>query len=491
MRSFGQIAFEALDDSLSTVQLIDREREEASVPEHDLLYLKKAEEVEDQKKKDAEVPEDTPMDGDPEEVSSDDVGSDEEPDGEEEVKDGEEVVAQESLRSERYQVILATEAFLEEGSMSQKALSFGWEATKGLSSFALKMATELGSVLKGLGIAYGPVVFKRLRSGVMYILERLLKNFYKFRVSLAQNYVRRKHSLQKSQVRIQRLLKTLEELKDEKLTLTKPEPFRDEELFDWFLSNDELSITKSIASVKRLMGVVTTEIDQALSFDLGTIERLIDLTKRGVRTNLASYLDIQFSLSNFKRDTTLTSDEDREILDSYRFNDTLPNYTLLSVGIPKKDVIRQYGDGDNANVVKAYHDSYFALVPCQYRIRSIPNINYVDQKQLEQLLKELSSLCSLALEHVEFYKKFENKAEKLKTDYQHYFNWLTSDEQAKSLNESLSELIYLKQQYISRVYLPGAMDIHDYVALYLTKITGYAEKNLKALQPAVKTEQPS
>lgn len=487
MKSFGQIAFEALDDSLSTVQLVDREREDASVPEHDLLYLKKTEEVEDQKKKDASAepePEDVEDEPDSGEVSSDDI-DDEEP------EEDKEVIAQESLRSEPYNIRIVTESFLEEGSLSQKALSAGWGVVKGLSSFALKLATDLGGVMKDLGIAYGPIVFKRLRSGVMYLLERTFRNFLKFRVSLRQNYVRRKHSLQKSQVRIQRMLKTLEELKTEKLKLSKPEPFRDEDLFPWFVSGDKVSVNGGLSSVKRLMNVIANEIDQSISFDIGTIERLIDLTKRGVRTNLASYLEIQFSLNNFKRDTAMITDENKEILDTYRFSEELPNFTCLSVGIPKKEVVQQYGNGNNDNVVKAYHESFIALMPSQQNIRTTPNINYVDQKQLEVLLRELNGLCSLALEHVEFYKKFENRAEKLKTDYQHYFNWLTADEKAKSLNESLSELIYLKQQFISRVYLPGAMDIHDYVALYLMKLSGYAEKNLKALKPEANTEQPS
>ena len=113
-----------------------------------------------------------------------------------------------------------------------------------------------------------------------------------------------------------------------------------------------------------------------------------------------------------------------------------------------------------------------------------PMVNYMDKQSLLRLLDGLEGVVEKALKHVSFYQKLETASNELKPSFQNYFSWLVEDAQAKSLRESLAEVIYLKQSFVTKVYLPGAIDIHEFVSSYVSGVLRYVERNIKVMKPA-------
>lgn len=178
-------------------------------------------------------------------------------------------------------------------------------------------------------------------------------------------------------------------------------------------------------------------------------------------------------------------DINADLTESFVYTLPIPKSTLLIASVPKEDVVREAAkSGDLSNVTQAYQESYIVLAASPVRTKSVPLVNYMDKKSLLSLLAELEAVLDKAKSHVSFYKKLENSSADLKPSFQNYFSWLVEDEKAKALKDSLAEVIYLKQSYVTRVYLPGAVDIHDFTSNYASSVMRYVEKNIKVLKPA-------
>lgn len=488
---------EGLDPTLSITQVLEKDISDAALPEHDRLYLEKTKEVQEAEKpkEEPEVPpEDTADNTDNEtpetdEETSDDTGGSDTPGDDEaeesnmEVIDGKRTtVATESLRNEDHYSRFAVESFGEE-SLLQKTGSMAWSGVKALTGYALHLATELSGYMKELGIEYGPKVFAKLRSGVSYLLTRLFKSFAKMRSAVSRAYFQHTHSFKKHSNRLQRLKKILNELPDN-VKVMQPEPFQDEAIAALFTIGAELSPMKSMSAMGTLLDVVVGDIDQGIHNEISVMQRVIEVCQRNARVEVVHYLETRELSSGFMRRAVHGYDRAPELVETTVFAHPLPMKTLLMAAMPRKDIIMAAARSeDMTDVSKAYQESYLVLGVNPQAPQTDSMVNYMDKQSLLRLLDGLEAVVSKAISHVSFYKKLELSAERLKPNFQNYFSWLTEDPQAKSLRESLAEVIYLKQSFITKVYLPGAIDIHDFSSDYVSGLLRYVEKNIEVLKP--------
>ena len=491
---------EELDEGLALVQLLKKEQSDQELPEHDRLYLEKAEEVKAAEKKESEQTQDQDdpaASEDPVEKGSAEPegevigGSDNSEDdtGEEVSSDAQEVdgkqttVAAESLRNDEGYSVYSAESFGEE-TLTSKAAGLAWTGVKALSGYALELATHLGVFLKELGIEYGPKVFAALRKGVSYLLTRIFNSFMKMRAATTKAYFQYKNSFVSHQKRLSRLKQILNELPDN-VTVVQDQPFSDQDLFKLFLVGTEVSPVKSLRSVDLLLDVVVNDIDRGVQHEIGVMQQVIDVCKRNARVEVLHYLQSNALNSGFMKKSIAGYDKDPERVESFMFNHALPCNVLLLAGIPRKDVIeRAVRDEDLHEVSEAYKGSYLVLGVNPLVPKIAPMVNYMDKQSLLRLLDGLEGVVEKALKHVSFYQKLETASNELKPSFQNYFSWLVEDAQAKSLRESLAEVIYLKQSFVTKVYLPGAIDIHEFVSSYVSGVLRYVERNIKVMKPA-------
>ena len=494
-------ALEELDPGLEIAQLLDREQSAAELPSHDQLYLEKAEETKEaeERKEDAASPTDeAPEEGTTEESISDgdsgeasvEEGEDaagasnaEDTPGSEEINGKQTTVATEALRNDDYYNRFALESFGDE-TLLQKAGSAAWNGVKALSGFALHVATELGGFMKDLGIEYGPKIYAKLRSGVSYLLTRLFKSYMKMRSAIALAYFQNVHSFKKHDARLKRLRQILQDLPDN-VKVTKQEPFSDLETFKLFQVGGQVSPMKSISSMSSLLDVIVSDIDQGIQNEIEVMKRVIEVCRHNTRLDVVHYLRITGLSSNFMKKTATGYDSNPELMDSYIYTHSLPRDTQLLASIPRQDIVLAAARTDDmTDVTKAYQESYLVLGVNQMTTKTIPLVNYMDKQSLLSLLDGLETVIAKAAKHVSFYKKLEEASATLKPQFRNYFSWLTEDEQAKTLRESLAEVLYLKQSFITKVYLPGAIDIHDFTSSYVAAVMRYVEKNIEVLKPA-------
>ena len=497
-------ALEDLDPGLEIAQVIEADAAAAELPSHDQLYLDKAKEIQDSKKPepspeeaaasedsgDSPVPDAENSETPTEEENSSDAPPEDGNDNDElEVIDGKQTtVATEALREKDYSITFALENYGEE-TLLQKTGALAWSGVKVLSGYAFHLAKELSFLLKDLGIEYGPKVYARLRSGVSYLLTKTFKQFGKLRSAVSRAYFQKTHSFNKLKDRLSRLKKTLEMIPDD-FVLVQPAPFQDEALYGLFQVGNTVSPMKAIASISGLLDVVVNDIDRGIKNEISTLKRVVEVCRRNAKIEVLHYLRITGIGSSFLKKTVHGYEDNPDLLDSYLYTHALPRNTLVLAAIPKDSVVISAAkSNDMTEVTKAYNESYFILGVSQVQNKSNPLVNYMDKKSLLTLLAGLEAVVEKAISHVSFYKNLESEAASLKPEFQNYFSWLTEDEQAKTLRESLADVIYLKQAFITKVYLPGAIDIHDFVSTYVADMLGYVEKNIKVLKPKVEESE--
>lgn len=482
---------ENLDESLNIVQELRRIEDESELPEHDALYAEKVEEIEkaEEKKEEASQPLDkeVPSNDLSEDPESDEMpGSEEPPEEEPEesktIGDKQTTVATEVLRNDYYDRLIV-ESIFEEGRVGHTIASAAGQGIKSLSGYAWSMVKDLAEYSKELGLKYGPVVLAKLRKGVIYVLTRMMKSVAKMRVAIIQGYRQKKYSFTRSVSKAEKLLETSKLLDNQEVELVKKEAFSNHDLYKWLKVNNNPSIEASLKSMETLLDFLTDKVNPAIQEDVAAIATLIDHCRRGVRTTPINYMAVPSLGSGFQNRVVHGYTEPSELIDSFVHPTVFPNNTLLMIGTPKRTVIQEaVKSGDISNVTKAYQDSFIVLGVSPVVTQTVPLVKYLEKKDLDIFVERVNQLAKKALVHVEMYKEIYKSSQRLKMSYEHYFSWLTGDDHQKSLHDSMAELIYLKQAYISRVYLPAALDIHDYVAMYINVMLKFAEDNLKHLK---------
>ncbi len=466
-------ANEEMDQSLAIVQAI--QAEDAAIPEYDQLYLDKQEEF---KQDEVDQAEEAANEAEAEPTSQEEANTDEPM----ETIDGKQTtVATEAIRND-HETVFALE--MEYNSVIGKVAGFVGTGIVDVSKFGWEVLKDLAGFLKEAGIQYGPGILARIKTSVAMVASRSLKLSLKLASASAQAYDRKKNSYEKSLKRLQRIKQTLDIMKNQETELTAKDPFNDANLFSLFYVNGKVSVLDSMKSVRLLMDVMVEDIDKGLDYDVRTIEQLIENTRRGVRFNPLSYLSLKNIRSGFKKTTIEGYAINPELMDSFVLATTLPKNTLLIFGLPKESLVTEAAKTDDmTDIAKAYHSSFMVLGLNPTLPKSIPAVNYVDKTDLVTLTAALEQLCVDAMAHTEVYQNTVKRAERLKLNYQHYFAWLTANEDQKSLKESFAELIYLKQAFATKVYFPAMLDIHDYVALYIASVLKYVEDNIRVIKP--------
>lgn len=476
---------------LEVAQVIDNEK----LPEFDELYQGTAKEIEDAKSTDnpdGEDPASVPApaaEGDADQTQPPQEGDASPPEEESDAPSSDELRKPDDLEN-------ATEGLLDNEIVRGAGRMIG-SAAVDMTTFAFSVLKDLAILTKNLGVQYGPSVLRRIKTSVALVLNRAGKSLFKFTTSNIDAAKRKRISFDKSMVRCKRYADTVKLLKDSNATLTRTEPFSDERFWKLFHTptQGKTSIKASIDSANRLLNFIAEEIEPAIEADIRVVEQLIAMIQHGSEINVTPYLKPPLTLKAMVRRDLPEFTAHRGLLDTYVQRDVYPGNIFLACGMPSEEILKQAIDAVDPSVVaKAYQVSFLALIPNPQTVKSIPYINYVDLDGLDKVLQYLLSLCQDAIKMTEGYKRNVTRAERLKRGMRAYLDWLVASEEQKSLKRAQADVIYLKQSFVTRVYQPAMLDIHDFVARYVSDVLDFIELNLKAFsteEPADDSQQPS
>lgn len=457
---------ESIDESLNLLDVVGPKAEETA--EHDQHYQEVKEEV----KEITEGPEKS--------SEADDEGTPE---------DQKEIASDESkdLRSE--------EVLAAEGEYFDKAAEIGsnvFSGIRSLASFGGNVIMYLGGLAKELGIAYGPTVLSFLSAAAAKTLSRSLYLLFAMRRSLKRGYENYHLSSTRLNKRINTLAATLKELESVETTPLEPEvdTFSNARIFEASMIDQHVDPIKAIQAVKAFINTEVEVINQGMENDVRTIELLVENSRRGIRFSPIPYLKVAFGGKDYVKQGVSGYEVNDGLMDSFAYKTVLPMYCLPISAFPKEELIKKAEETENlSDISAAYRSSYMALGVSPVRIKSIPNLHYMDKKELHVLLSELSSIIQLLGTHANMFKSVQKRSERLKVGYEHYLHWYSTTDEQKSLRQLLIDIVHLKQHFVSKVYLPAMLDVYYYVGNQVSVMLDYAERSVRQIKPVKQAEE--
>lgn len=402
-------------------------------------------------------------------------------------KDGKkQSVVTESLRDEYYDRIILESIgdSLASGAMAVKtgAMAAGAAVIAGSVAGAVYAAGFLRDAVKvlfELGIKYTPTAFAYAKKATIYLFFKSAKLTLKLMRGVSDFMKRYKRSVNRKEKDIANLLEKLNKLefegeKGDKFTPTKHNTV-DEKYISWFTVNQKTNPIYSAETLLSFMNTVVSELDKRTTFDINAVSKLIELSSSNSNLDPTMVLGVAPFQAGFLRKRVEGHLKDPDLIDPYVYGTILPDNTVLAANIPRKDL------RDIDTIARAYGESSMFLTSDNRHPPTADKVDYMDSKEIRRLLDILNKICELSNSHLAFYSRIEKNANKLKLGYKHYYLKLTS-EKGEAYYEKLSEYIYLKQSFVNKVYLPAAMDIHDYAMSYLLVALKYVRENIKLLE---------
>lgn len=396
-----------------------------------------------------------------------------EPLPEPETKDGKkQTPVTESLRSEYYDRIIL-ESFDDGASLLSKTGQYAWSGAKYLGSKLFDATVAL----KELGVEYGPGVLSRLKKGVIYLFVKTTKLVLKTIVAVSDRVKRHFSSFSRSQKQVTELKERLNAL----IALETPLMYRttysaDNAFISWLTANGKTDPVGSAVVMHEFMRETIGTIDKDVSFSIQSLKRLIELSAKPITGNPLAFLNIPPISGRYLKKTVEGHVKNPDLVDSYVYSGVLPDHILFVSVLPKQNL------KTIEEITEAYRESSLFLTTDSRHPPSADKVDYMDLRKLHQFLDTLEAICRLGMDHAGFYQKIEKAAMSLKFGYRHYYQTLTQSPEQATVRSSLVEYVYLKQSFVSKVYLPAAMDIHDYTAAYLVRALRFAKENIDALR---------
>lgn len=344
--------------------------------------------------------------------------------------------------------------------------------------FAGRVALDLAMYLKELGIQYSPAIIAGLKKTVVYLFTRSVRLLLKTIVGISDYIKRHARSFGKAKKEIASLRESLAALEREAqggTTALKKPATDDLNLISWFTAGNVTNPTHSADIIYVFMKDTIKQIDADISLNIRGVRKLIELSQTSIKGDPIDMLVVPpFSGRYLKRRVTQGADE--PLTERYIYATGLPDQVVFVAELPKA------GLTTIEEIADAYRDSGVFLTTDTESRPTAEKVDYMDITGITRFLDVLEGVCDVALEHQSFYDRINKQVGELKFGYRHYYQKLTETKEQSSIRESLVEYVYLKQSFASKIYLPAAMDIHDYTAAYLVRALRFAKENIKQLQ---------
>lgn len=396
-----------------------------------------------------------PSGEDEESENKDDAPSEEK---EEAKADEEEKVRTESLRT-LSMVKPMPASYRQEGFMSSTGSSF----LGGLAGEALAFVV---SSLVFIGMRLTPAIISGLYKVVLYTFAQcfsILGNMFESIETRIERFVNRT-SKQKEQLEI--LKKEVAEKIAEGFT---SDPERDLDVDVTYLrgGSDDFKI-----NIDKHVSVLSNEVTKFQKSLLAEFTSLRFIAK-------SRYLQRDFDALSYmgispqKMGVTLVEEKDGEgvFVDQYALDTYIGNVSLV-LDLPKQ------GLDTWENIEKAYKQARVALVA----VESDTNVDkpkVMTPQELQGFINSLESLIGASFHHQKLYETILEQRSGVFNDIKAVFVKLANETFKSSFRNSTALPLQLKSSFVTKVYVVGAMDLHDHTARVIANGLSFASSTLK------------
>lgn len=365
-------------------------------------------------------------------------------------------VATESLRELRYEISVED-----------------WSSVGHYASKTVEFLAGAGKYLAAIGIHYTPIMLSKVYKGVLFSITKLVSGLINSVVAIQKQRLRVTESFQKSKDDIESLRKAIG-------LIQEPSDISDLQCINRNVINSlkigsSNDLNKNLSVLEDFLSTNIKSISSSIDSDIGYIKQLITyVTSNTVKAPNEMMSDIH--ITKYLTEKVIEGyNEQSDLIKSYGYEYELPGDVELIAQLPISGL-------DNIDSIsKAYNQSSIFLGFNNSSFEEIDSISYMDKDALFRFLDTLDQVCTAGLEHVNFYTRVENHKRNLKYNFRLYISAIVNSSRKLSTADSLIDYVNLKAVFIDRVYLPAAIDIHDYTIKVVSNSLRFAKDNVVKL----------
>ena len=433
---------------------------------------------------------DTSSDNTDSDSSSDDTGSDDSGDGDSsdvdiddipDIPDEDEEPEEES-EEEPEEVSKEEEEKEEEEKLKQESfrdLSFipPEDQTIRMESFGTFMGTVGSSAWNGLsfvmttlaqvGIKYTPLLLNGMFKVVLFTFAKTFKLLDEFYGLMETTVVRFLNRTTKQKKSIQELRDRTKQLLEQGALV--PEGVSKQIDVRHLLLGDSLNLDKNVATLVSFADQKIASLHKSLLHDFSDLEMIARNRYLGKSFNAMSFMKIDPSKSGFTQTYGDASTPDI-------------SFTEYGMGVMtgNVEVCAKLNAEDHdtwSNIEKAYSGSRIYLKPRSTKY--LEEVPLMTPGELVGFLNNLELLAEVSLKHQIFYDEIKRSRSGMVTSVKQLFVRLFEEKVKVSFKDSVTLPLYLKSSFATKVYLTGALDIHDHIAQVIANGLSYSSEMLK------------
>lgn len=395
-----------------------------------------------------------------EETSTDDItdeGEDASTDGEQ-TPDEETSVATESMRSDQIDLIT-------EETLSQES----WEAVGYYGGKLLGILKTFSMI----GLHYGAIAIRKVFKGILYALGNLVSGLLRSIVTLNEQRIRITQSFENSLENIQTLKKALDAIDNAKEL--DDQVYGQVKIINSLKIADSVDFTHNLEVLNGFLSKSFSSLGTSVNQDLTAIKQLIVYVTSNTVKSPDDLLNVSPLTSHLQSGSVDGFQEHSDLLESYVLPEELPGDVELIGYLPKSSL-------DNIDEIsKAYNESTLFLGFNKNKYHSVDTVPYLTKDELVKFIDSLETVCKTAIQHVEFYQKLDRDKKALRYNFRLYISAIVGSSRKISIADSLVNHVSLKAMFIDRVYMPAAIDIHDYTIRVVIAGLQFAKANISKL----------
>lgn len=320
-----------------------------------------------------------------------------------------------------------------------------------------------------VGIHYTPIALSGLYKGTIYGITQLIRGLLSSHEAVVSYYTRHVHtfqSLQEDIHKLQKVLDTIEAPKENEIG-----QYSKVKVINALKIQDSTDIAANINGLTQSLGTTIDAISKSVNRDIGYIKNLVALvTSRNIKDQYTPIEEIP--IKHYLTEKPLPGFDQSEYVSSYQMDTTLPG-DIRVVGILPTVT------GDNIDrYTKAYNQSSLMLWLDPNSFTEIDSIPYASVDQIKATLDALNGLCNEAIKQVEFYEHIQRDQKNLKYLFRIYISSVVSSKSKMKSSVSLIDFINLKSMSIQRLYIPFAIDMHEYTIKIVQSGLRYCEDQI-------------
>lgn len=352
-----------------------------------------------------------------------------------------------------------------------------WDDVRHYGGQALSGLGAVASYLANLGIHYTPIIASKLYKGVSAVMSMLIKNLFKSIYVITKYLERRANSISNLKSSIAGLKSSIEQIKSQEETPNLKEfKYSNEDVINKLKIADSVDFTANMEVLHKFLNDTIVVLDKRIHNEIASVRHIMNLATSGSENVPSSLMNIPAITGSMEVGSVEGYEVDPELNEVSHYKEVLPGDVVFLAILPKEI------SNEMEQISKAYNSSKMMFGINSKSFIKVSAVDHMTVEALSSFVDSLDKLCNLCEEHQKIYQSIKQLKLTLRFSFRDYLKMMIASSVKVSIKDSLVNYVYLKTMFVDKVYLIGAMDIHDYTARAISTGISLARDHVKRLQ---------